>query len=526
LKVNLLDRVRPKPKLQEFEMPQFSLAEPQRLANTGKIRRKTGEMISNWNLGIRSGFRGFRTSFWPGQVAYERGSVSYAKTRTLYANSDTSSSLAAFSRRIINATVDFIDLPDAATGDPEMDDFLNKAIHERWGREILQMIRDACRDSKTVIRYRRERPDNPLVESTEWALGYLEIIPPENVQVYYNPINKNEIDRAYVTYTVQQIDEAISDFSTENSLRMPSVVEHTIVEEITPEEFRYFDQTEGTWRDDLAASNDWGFVPLHEVFNEYDSAMEDGQSDLENPTPFILAFHDVLTQSLTAHKHHSIPKAKFKIHEIETFLLNNFPDAFERDENGEPIIGTFSGNISWKGTEIFFLEPDEDVGFLEAKSILGDSKTLLDFLLECIAVTSETPKSILMNASDKDSDEMLPFSKKMTRKRINFMRDIQAICKMALFVNGFPPVSANFTWGDVDPQQAVANAQALQQDVMSLEVARTGQVISDNTMRETLRKHLPAMQPGPEEAAAAKNNVVAPVVSPQSVKGSDSGQGE
>jgi hypothetical protein len=523
--VKLLDRVRPKPEITEIETPEFSLAEPQR--RTSAPRKRVGEMISNWNLGIRSGWRGFRTSFWPGQVAYERGAVSYAKTRTLYANTDTASSLAAFSRRIINSTVDFIGLPDASTGDLDMDEFLNKAIHEHWGREILQMVRDACRDSKTVVRYRRERPENPLVSVTEWVFGYLEIVPPENVQVYYNPINKNEIDRAYVTYTVEQIDEDISDFSNERSLRMPSVVEHTIIEEITPGDFRYFDQTAGEWRDDLASTNDWGFVPLHEVFNEYDSAMEDGQSDLENPTPFLLAFHDVLTQSLTAHKHHSIPKAKFKIHEIMTFLANNFQDSFEKDENGEPIMGTFTGSVSWKGTEIFFLEPDEDVDFLEAKSILGDSKTLLDFLLECIAITSETPKSILMNAKDQDNDEMLPFSKKIARKRINFMRDVQMVCKMALRVNGFEPVSANFTWGDVDPNQAVASAQALQQDVMSLEVARTGQVISDNTMRETLRKHLPAMQPSDIEAAAAKNNRIAPVVSPGSVSGSDSGgQGE
>lgn len=519
--MGLLERIQKRPEISsEIEGLDFSFEKPQKSTR----RQRVSEMISSWDLGVRSGFRGFRKSFWPGQIAYERGTVSYAKTRSLYGNSDTSSSLAAFSRRIINSTVDFIDLPHAATGDPEVDDFLNRGIHEFWGREILEMVRDSCRDSKTIVRYRRDRPENPLVSDEEWPFGYLEIIPPETVQIYYRPDSKHEIERAYCTYTVEVIeDENDATTNGRGAFSEPSTVEHTIVEKITPEKYEYYDQTLGEWRDDLAQPNDWGFVPLHEAFNEWDSSIEDGQSDLENPTPFLLAFHDVLAQSLTAHKHHSIPKAKFKVNELMAFLANNFPEAFDLDENGEAIMGTFKGEISWQGSEIFFMEPEEDVEFLEAKSVLGDSKTLLDFLLECISISSETPKTILMNAKNTDNEESLPFSNKIKRKRTNFAYDIQMISKMAMKVNGFPPTKPKLDWDDVDPQEGVTKAQALQQDTMSLEVLRTAEVVSDDTVREHMRRHIPAMKPSPEEKAAAKNNVVVAITSPGATKGSDSG---
>jgi hypothetical protein len=102
----------------------------------------------------------------------------------------------------------------------------------------------------------------------------------------------------------------------------------------------------------------------------------------ESALPFIMAFHDVMGQTLDAHKAHSIPKAKFRVHDMMSFIASNWPDAFDRDENGQPIMDTFNGNISWKGTEILFMDAEEDVDFLQAQSNIGDSKTLLDFLLD------------------------------------------------------------------------------------------------------------------------------------------------
>jgi hypothetical protein len=197
--------------------------------------------------------------------------------------------------------------------------------------------------------------------------------------------------------------------------------QHVIIEQITDNDYTYWDQTEGKDRQDLNQSNEWGFVPLVEVFNEWDAYLESGQSDLESSFVFIKAFHDVLYQTLLAHKHHSIPKATFQVNDVGTFLANNFPEAFEKDELGRPIMGTFNGKVSWKGTEILFFQPEEGAKFLEATSVLGDSKTLLDFLLDCISMSSETPKFVLMHdVGAVDHQEALAWAKKIQRKRLNF----------------------------------------------------------------------------------------------------------
>jgi hypothetical protein len=138
------------------------------------------------------------------------------------------------------------------------------------------------------------------------------------------------------------------------------------------------------------------------MHNEYDSSIHGGQSDFQSALPFIMAFHDVMSQTLVAHKAHSIPKVKFVVNDMVSFIANNWPDAFELDEGGQPILNTFSGNITWKGTEMLFFSPEENAEFLEVKSALGDSATLMDFLLTCIEITSETPKTLLMNATAQD----------------------------------------------------------------------------------------------------------------------------
>lgn len=491
-------------------------------------RRKSrvGEISTSWVHSFTGGIRTLRRSFWPTTPSYVGTKISYDLTRQLYRNDNKTASLGAgFARRIINSTVDFMELPRAASGDEIVDEFLNKCIGVYWRGEIQQMLRDACRDADTVVRVKRHDPNNKLVSAEEWESCYLEIIPPERCGIYYKQNgDKWEIEIAYVRHETDEIIQSAIDSG--RSLMQPQVRQHVIIEEITPERFRYWDETEGKWLDELEQANAWGFVNLVEVHNEYDSALEGGQSDFESCLPFIMAFHDVMGQSLIAHKAHSIPKAKFKVHDMTQFIANNWPDSFDHDEFGQPVLSSFSGNISWKGTEVFFMEAEEDAEYMEVKSALGDSKTLLDFLLVCIAISSETPKSILMDQTAQDADEMIPFSKKINRKRGFFTDPIQRICKMVLSINLMEPVKVPLTWDEITPDIALKKAQVLQQDVMSLEVAATRQVVSDRTMREHLRSSIPSMKSPQQEAQDAKKNVALPQAGPTSTeatKGSDSG---
>lgn len=471
-------------------------------------KSRIGEITTSWARLFASGIR--RTGLWPTPPQYQSGatSLTYALARAIYRNDNKGSNLGAgFGRRIINSRVDFIDLPMSATGDEIIDEFLNNAIHTYWAGVLLQAFRDACRDAETIVRIRRHDVNNKLVTADEWESCYLEIVPPETCAIYYKQQgDTTEIEAAYIRH---EIDVKFEDATANGSyLSQPVVRTQVVIEELTPESFRYFNETEGRWMDEIEETNSWGFVPLVEGFNEYDAVLKGGQSDFESCLPFIMAFHDVVAQTLVAHKAHSIPKAKFKVHDMMNFIANNWPESFDLDETGRPVLDSFNGNISWKGTEMLFFDAEgEDAEFLEVQSALGDSKALLDFLLTCIAISSETPKSLLMDQTVQDADEMTPFSKMINRKRRHFANMIQTICKMVLAINLMEPTRVPLSWEEITPDIALKKSQALQQDVMSYETLATRQVISDGTIRRSLRRSIPAMKSGTQEAADAKKNV-------------------
>jgi hypothetical protein len=212
------------------------------------------------------------------------------------------------------------------------------------------------------------------------------------------------------------------------------------------------------------------------------------------------------------------------VQDVQNFLVNNFPESFEMDTSGNPIPGSFNGTVSWKGTEILFFQPEEDAAFLEARSVLGDSKTLMEFLIDCIVISSETPRWVfLLDVGAADRTEMLAFVNKLSRKRANFTRPIQELCKMILAVNGSEVVLPKFMWEDIDPQQIVNKAAALQQVTMSLELVAERQLVSDTTAREYLRRFVPNMKSPEQEAEDAKSNLTLAVPDP-AVSNSPSGR--
>jgi hypothetical protein len=268
--------------------------------------------------------------------------------------------------------------------------------------------------------------------------------------------------------------------------------------------------------------NRWKFVPVMEVWNEWDASLQGGQSDFESVIPFIKAFHDVVAQGLQAHKYHSTPKIKMKVADIAQFIKNNFASAWD-ETTGTVKEGA---SVDWSGREILFFNSEEDAGFLEARSVLGDTKTLADFLIDCIAIASETPEWAFMrvNAGSANSDrnaQTVPFLRKITRKRINFQKAVQQLCKMALAAYGEIPYRAHVVWDQIRPDDRLVLAQAFQQMVMGLEVAAQRGEISDETYRETIREFLDRMHGDAYEErnaimpAPAPGNVPAPSSSSQ-----------
>jgi len=454
--------------------------------------------------GLRNRWNVFSQKYWNNAPAYENSQIDYDLARQLYRNDGTDSNLGAvFCKPIVDLQVGFIGIPSATVEDEIVDDQLNTCLQTYWAEELQQMFRDSIRDSKTIVRIRQDSGNDPLMTLEEREHCKLEIVAPERVTIFRNPQNKNIIDEAIVTHQILMVDDPGDPF---NGV-LPQESVHHIIETITPGEYRYWDESDGVALTEWDRANTWGFVPLLEVWNEFDATLNGGQSDLESVYPFVRAFHDVLQQSLQAHKYHSTPKVIFKLAEVGQFLKNNFPDIFDSETGAlKP-----QSEISWTGKEAIFLQTDENMEFLEAKSVLGESKALLDFLFQCICVGSETPGWAFMkiesgNANQAQNAETVPFTKKIMRKRINFAKPVQQLLKMYLKIIDLPPVRASISWGVTQPADQVASMTALQQLIMGLEVAAQRGIVSDATYREALRIFLPMMKNPTEEANDAKDN--------------------
>jgi hypothetical protein len=110
------------------------------------------------------------------------------------------------------------------------------------------------------------------------------------------------------------------------------------------------------------------------------------------------------------------------------------------------------------------------------------------------------------SANQADNAQVLPWTKKINRKRRYFTPPIQRLLKMAMKANGFTVRCPKVSWEITRVEDQAAFNQALQQLIMGLEVAAQRQIISDTTYRETIRHFLPQMKAPTVEKADAANN--------------------
>lgn len=497
----------------------------------GKIWTKISEMteealgvIPAWGAswgGLRSVFRAVGNLFWGKIPAYADTIVNFDLARQLYRNDGSDLALGgAFAKPIVDLQVQFMGIPRAASEDDDLNDRLNQCFEIYWAEELQQMMRNSIRDSKCVVRVLQDSIADPLMTIEEKEACRLEILNPEAVTIQRSLTNLNIIERAVIYRRMLMVDTQGD--PKEGNLAQTS--EHEVLEIITPERVTFFDKTDNVELTSLSYTNNFGFVPVEEVWNEWDSSLNGGQSDLESVVPLIRALHDVMSQGLMAHKYHSIPKVKFKVKEIEPFIKNNFPSSLDENGNIKP-----GASLSWKGKEILFFADDEDAEFLEARSVLGDTKSLIEILFDFICIASETPEWAFMrvdsgSANSDRNAQTVPFVKKIQRKRRMFQRPIQNIAKMFMVVNGFSPDRVKLAWEPIRPDDQMVMMQALQQLIMGLEVAKQSGEISDHTYQEMLRMFIPMMKNSSQELSDAKKNVD-PGLDAISQNGSGNGNG-
>src|SRR5215831_12358184 len=478
-------------------------------------------MIAPFSWVSFSGVRGFvgyyGTRFWPTKhPAGESSIVNYDMTRSLYRNDSEIALGSGFARPIVDVTVNFLGLPTAQLDSEPQTEFLNECLHDHWAPALREMFTGAIRDSKCFVVMKRPDILDPLMTLDEAEHCQLEIVPPDLVDIDRDAANRNVITRATIhrrmNFLTKEGDPAAG--------IDPITEVHDVLEIIERDGYRFFDQTTSQWLTSMAAPNRYGFVPVVEVYNEWDAALRGGQSDLETVIPFMQAFHDVLTQSLQAHRYHSTPKLKLKLSDVGQFIKNNFPAAW--DVERATVIP--NAEISLNGREVFFFAPDEDAQFLEVTSVLGDSKTLMEFLIDCICIASQTPEWAFMrvdsgSANSDRNAQTVPLVKKVDRKRTNFTEYVQSLCKMVLVMSGGIPTRPQISWEVVRTDDEFIQMQAFQQLVMGLEVARQRGEISDETYMKSLRSYLPGMKAPSQEEKDIPPAPVMPALPPGSPSG-------
>lgn len=435
--------------------------------------------------------------------------VTYDLARSLYRNDNPAFNLGAgFVRPIIDLTVEYTGLPRVTSDNGENDTWLNQCIHEHWAPQLQQVWRDSTRDSMTYVRFRQPNLLNPLFTEEDRMHGKIECIPPETMDLQFDPTDPDMVILATLNHWYEVDERTDEEIAQGDSPRMR---EHHIIETITPDEYRFYDKTENRELTSWRMPNLWDFVPMWPCYNEYDAALAGGQSDIEPVLPFIQAFHEVFLQTLAAHKYHSTPKAYFKLKDIFAFLKNNFPAVLDEAGKLKP-----DAKVDLTGREMYLLNVDEEAGFIEARSVLGDSKTLLEFLIECICIAAEVPAwAILKQLGAQNKDATIqPFEKKITRKRTSFSEFIVMLCKMAQKSAGKTPVTVKVIWPTLRLEDLAAKGQSLQQIVMALDVATLHRWVADETAIEILGSLFEEMNAPQVEAALAKSNYDPPVPAP------------
>lgn len=459
---------------------------------------------SVWYSPSMSALRTFFTESLFRRPTMYRTTVNYDLARSLYRNDNPEYNLGAgFVKPIIDRAVEHIGMPKVESDDPTTDTFLTECIEDYWAPQIQQILRDSMRDSKVIVRFRQPQLTNPLFSSQDRQHGKLELLLPEECDITYSPTDPDLIERAAITHWYEVDDRSDQDIVMGIS---PRIVTHEIVEIITQDAYRFYDKTAGNFLATWEVANAWGFVPIWEVWNEYTNDLGGGVSDIESVLPFLEAFHQVLMQALTAHEYHSTPKAVFKIKDIGTFIRNNFPEVWDAET------GTIKSGaaITWTGRQVFFMQPDEDTSFVEARSVLGDSKTLLEFLIDCIAIASETPRWALLaenNARPETDIGVEPFEKKIARKRLMFAEPLRMIFKMALVATGKEPRTVRISWATIRTAELVSKGQAIQQIVLALDAASQHGWVADATAVKIIGSLFSEVSAPDVEMELAKNNV-------------------
>ncbi len=442
--------------------------------------RVVGEMLSSLRNTVSS-----VSLFGASTYQLDTSKVDYEKTKGLYYNTEKDYKLgAAFAKPVIDIMVGFCGLPAVTSVDENAQAFLNDYIEEN-GSRFTSIIKNFFRDGDVYVRMYNLKEEDEALYPEKYASIKNYLIAPAWVTTVKD---KDDVEEYIIKTPIKYQDEE------------GKTIDYTVIETITPTTIKkmYKGTNIPAGKVDEEYSNEWGFIPIVHFKNSEEADEVNGRSELENIEPFMRAYHDILLQSMQANKLHSVPKIKLKLENIAGFLKRNFTETeLAAAKNG--------GHLKFQ-KDIYLLNTDEDMGFVEVKSATGDSKALLKLLFYCIVDASQTPEFAFGTAvsSSKASvgEQLVPLERKINMKRktleVYFQQMFRILLAMSKKTNtdvaGVKDYRVKFIWDDVSPKNEESTATVLKTVVDALVNAVDANIISLEAAIDYLSEFVPSMQ--------------------------------
>ncbi len=419
-----------------------------------------------------------------GSYSLNTQKMKYQLTRQLYYNTADDYKLgAAFAKPIINTAVGFCGLPYVLAKDPEAQDVLD-AFMKKSKSLLTAAQRNSFRDGDSYVRLMRIKNEDQILFKGEETTIQSFLVPPEYVDVIPDPVT-GETEKVIIQTPVEYKDENGNQYS------------YAAVETITRHQ-RTIAYTGRSVPADLKSEeveNEWGFIPIVHFKNSAEPNELYGRSDLEVVEPLMKAYHDVMLQAMQSNKLNSNPKVKLKLESVDNFLKHNFTEAQVKAAKE-------TGKLDFN-KDIYLLNVNEEMGFVEVTSAIGSAEVLLKFLFYCIVDASQTPEfafgTAVQSSKASVSEQLVPLEKKIAMKRLELEIYYQQLARMILAMSAkaeakaFSTYAVSFNWEDVSPRDEEQAANILKTTVEALVEALDSQIMSHEAAVNYLATLVPTM---------------------------------
>lgn len=482
----------------------------------GNIKRwldKAQGEISKLRIG--SWFFNVRNMYSAPYSVHIEGHVDYRRARDLYYNRDDAYKLGAgFAKPIVNTLAGFMGTPKFQCEDDAAQEAL-EGFCDGLTSTMQRVHQKNLVDGECFLRLVNLPADTTLYPEnrTQTRLSAV-IIPPE--QIPTGGIEYDPVTHEYTAVTILTKNKWVDENGDLQEYRYRQRITKTEV--VTTIDGKAPDGVESKQE-----PNTWGFIPIVHFRNEPDETELHGYSELEPIEPFLKAYNDVMIHAISGSKMHSTPKVAFKLNDVKAFLQNNFPSAARDLQQGKP------ATIDMNGKDLFLLKSDEDAGFIECASAIGDTSTLLQFIFYCIIDTSEVPEfafGVHISSSQASTKEQSPIlCRRIDRKREQVESSWQMFARMALAMlsatsgNRFASFAADVVWDAVMDKDEQADAQTLYSVTQALTMAKGSNILSSESAVNYLARYIDTMsewegsdgQPGEKDKIADSRMLDQPI---------------